>query len=126
MASQVDISGVSAAQVVGDGEQLTRAVRNLGENAARHANSSVRFSVREFDGHGEVAVTDDGPGIPADQHGAVFERFTRVDGARTADEGGTGLGLAIALEIASRHGGTITIDPDHAPGTRFVLAIPLA
>jgi signal transduction histidine kinase len=121
---RVDLSGVSAAQVTGDREQLARAVRNLGENAARHAASVVSFRVREHDGRAEVVVADDGPGIPPDRHAEVFERFARLDGARSGDDGGTGLGLAIAREIARRHGGTLTIDPGRSPGAAFVLALP--
>ncbi len=73
-----------------------------------------------------LAVSDDGPGIPAHHHDRVFERFTRLDDARPADAGGTGLGLAIARDIVERHGGTLTIDADHAPGARFVISLPLA
>jgi signal transduction histidine kinase len=123
---RVDLSGVSAAQVAGDREQLARAVRNLSENATRHAQSTVWFRVRETDGRAEVVVSDDGPGIPPDQREAIFERFTRVDTARRGVDGGTGLGLAIARDIAERHGGTLSVDPDGGPGASFVLSIPVA
>jgi signal transduction histidine kinase len=123
---RVDLAGVSAAQVVGDREQLARAVRNLGENAARHARSQLWFSVRERAETAEIVIADDGPGIPPDQRERVFERFTRLDEARAGVDGGTGLGLPIALEIVSRHGGTITIDGGHSPGTAFVVSIPRA
>jgi len=120
----VDISAVSGAQVEGDPGQLTRAVRNLADNASRHAASTVTFSVAEFDGMAEVAVTDDGPGIPPDARERVFDRFTRLDEARTAADGGTGLGLAIVRDIVERHGGAVSIDPDHHPGTRVVMRLP--
>jgi len=121
---RVDLAAVSGAQVAGDREQIARAVRNLSENAARHAQSTVWFGVREVDGLAQVVVTDDGPGIPPEQRGVIFERFTRADPSRTGT--GTGLGLAIALDIAQRHGGTITVDPDSARGASFVLSIPIA
>jgi signal transduction histidine kinase len=120
----VDISGVSAAQVAGDPGQLGRAVRNLAENAARHAASRVAFTTAEHDGVAELTVSDDGPGIPEDQRERVFERFARLDPARRRGEGGTGLGLAITREIVTRHGGSIHVDPAHEPGCRFVLRIP--
>ena len=73
-----------------------------------------------------VAVTDDGPGIPPEQRDEVFERFTRLDGARSAGDGGTGLGLAIVREVVEGHGGTIAVDPDHASGARLVVTLPRA
>ena len=121
---EVDPSGVSAAQVDGDPEQLARALRNLTDNAARHATGVVTLSLVEQNGAAVLSVADDGPGIPSDQHERVFERFTSLDEARTAGAGGAGLGLAIARDIIERHGGTITIDADHRPGTRFVVVLP--
>jgi signal transduction histidine kinase len=73
-----------------------------------------------------LAVADDGPGIPADRRDEVFERFTRLDGARSAGDGGTGLGLAIVRAVVEGHGGTVVVDPDHAPGARLVVSLPRA
>jgi signal transduction histidine kinase len=123
---RVDVAGVSAAQVRGDRDQLARVVRNLTDNAVRHARSAVTLSLAEQDGTAVLSVADDGPGIPADQRDAVFERFTRLDGARAAASGGAGLGLAIARDIVERHGGSVAIDPEHSPGTRFVVIVPRA
>jgi len=122
----VDATGVGAAQVVGDRGRLGRALGNVVDNAARHARSRVAVSLAERDGDAVVTVTDDGPGIPAGRHDEVFERFTRVDGARSAQSGGTGLGLAIARDIVADHGGTIAFDPDHRPGARLEIRLPLA
>ena len=72
-----------------------------------------------------LTVADDGPGVPPDDRDRVFERFTRLDDARSARDGGAGLGLAIARDIAERHGGTLTLD-DGSPGARFVLRLPAA
>ena len=121
---EVDIAGVSAAQVDGDGEQLNRALRNVADNAARHARGLVTFTLTEADHTAVLTVADDGPGIPPDQRERVFERFARVDAARTAGDGGTGLGLAITREIVEGHGGSIVVDPAYGPGARFVLTIP--
>lgn len=120
----VDISKVSAAQVLGDRVQLSRAVRNLIENANRHATSRVAISLQEVDGEAVLTVTDDGPGIPVEKHALVFERFGRIDAARNRADGGTGLGLAITKETVERHGGTIAIDAAHAGGARLVVRLP--
>jgi signal transduction histidine kinase len=111
--------------VFGDADQLRRVLRNLLDNAERHANGVVRVQLHETDADVELAITDDGPGIPPDQRARVFERFARLDTARTRDVGGTGLGLAIAREIVVAHNGTITI-PDTGPGATFLVTLPAA
>jgi signal transduction histidine kinase len=121
---EVDSSGVSAAQVSGDPDQLARAIRNLIDNAARYARRRLTLTLAERDHAAVLSVADDGPGIPPEQHQRVFERFTRLDEARSAAIGGAGLGLAIALDIVRRHHGRISIDPDHRPGARFVVTLP--
>jgi signal transduction histidine kinase len=122
----VDSSSVTGAQVIGDADQLGRAVANVVDNAARHATARVTLGLAEQDGHAVLAVTDDGPGVPPQHHERVFDRFTRLDDARSTDAGGAGLGLAIAREIVERHGGRIRIDPTHVDGARFVITLPLA
>lgn len=118
------MSGVSAAHLRGDSDQLTRAVRNLLANAARHARTVVAVSLREQRGSAVLTVDDDGPGIPADRRHGVFDRFTRLDEARTRDGGGTGLGLAITSDILVHHGGTIAVSDSDRGGARFVVEIP--
>jgi signal transduction histidine kinase len=122
----LDVQGVSAAQVRGDAAQLERVVQNLLENAGRHARSTVRVELQEVGDGAQLVVEDDGAGVPADQRERVFERFARVDDARTPGAGGTGLGLAIAQTIVERHGGTIAIDPTYTAGARFVVRLPVA
>jgi len=122
----VDVSGVSGAQVRGDPRQLTRAIRNLCDNAGRHALGTVTVTLAEQDDTAVLTVADDGPGIPSDQVDFVFERFGRLDDSRTQATGGTGLGLAITREIIERHHGTVAIDPDHQTGACFVVTLPLA
>jgi signal transduction histidine kinase len=121
----VDTNAVSAARSIGDPKQLARAIRNLASNAERHAASAVIFELREQDGHAQLVVADDGPGIPAAYHATVFERFTRLDEARSRDAGGAGLGLAIVQDIVMRHGGTISI-ASSGQGARFVMTLPRA
>jgi signal transduction histidine kinase len=105
----LDTLGVSAAAVIGRRDDLARVVRNLLENAVRHAASAVTVSLTMADGVALLAVADDGPGIPRADRERVFERFVRLDDARTRASGGTGLGLAIAREVVVAHGGSIEI-----------------
>lgn len=125
----VDVHGVSAAQTAGDAGQLARVLRNLADNAERHADAVVRFGLAEDGDDVVLVVADDGPGIAPEDRERIFERFTRLDEARARDDGGTGLGLAIAQEIVARHGGTIAAtDPDPGDdsgrGVRFVVRLP--
>ena len=125
-AVDIDAHEVSAAQVEGDRDALTRVVRNLLDNAERHARSAVSISVHESSEQAELQVSDDGPGIPPELRDRVFERFTRADDARDRASGGTGLGLAIAQEIVIAHGGTIEVASNGAGGATFVVRLPLA
>ncbi|MEZ5339950.1 MAG: HAMP domain-containing sensor histidine kinase [Acidimicrobiales bacterium] len=120
----INVANVSAAQVIGDGDELTRVVRNLTNNAARHATSTIWLSLVEQDSDVELVVTDDGPGIDDAMAERIFERFTRLDEARARDAGGSGLGLAIVKAIVERHGGSIVLDTTHSPGARFVVCLP--
>jgi signal transduction histidine kinase len=118
---RVDASAVSAARVRGDANQLKRAISNLASNAERHAATTITFELREHDGQSELVVADDGPGIPEEQREAVFQRFTRLDDARSEDAGGAGLGLAIVHDIVARHSGTISIGTSKAGGARMIV-----
>lgn len=123
---RVDASGVRPVQVLGDREQLARAVSNLADNAVRHARARVGVSLEETTDAAVLAVADDGPGVPVADAERIFERFTRLDDARTAGAGGAGLGLAIARGVATRHGGTLELDLEAPAGARFVLRLPLS
>ncbi|GLZ75786.1 two-component sensor histidine kinase [Actinorhabdospora filicis] len=101
--------------VDGDVDGLRRAISNLVDNAVRHAATRVVVSADAHPDGVRVSVTDDGEGVPVSDRARVFERFTRLDGARSRDKGGTGLGLAIVRELVARHGGTVTLH-DAAPG----------
>ncbi len=120
----IDLRSVSAAQTIGDTQQLTRATRNLLDNAERHATTLVTITLAEIDSRVRLTISDDGAGISADDRQHVFERFTRLDEARSRDAGGSGLGLAIVRDIVQRHGGSIDIE-DGLP-TTFVVDLPLA
>ena len=121
---ELDVAPGRAPTVAGRPEHLARAVRNLLENAARHARRAVSVTLRTDDRGVEFEVADDGPGIDPVQRSRVFDRFTRLDDARGRDEGGTGLGLPIAREVVEAHGGRISIGD--GPGGRLVVWLPLA
>ncbi|HET8680629.1 MAG TPA: ATP-binding protein [Micromonosporaceae bacterium] len=122
----VNPGGVSAAQVDGDPAALRRVLRNLGDNAARHARSQVAFALSERDGWAQLHVDDDGPGVPAGDRSRVFERFVRLDGARARTGGGSGLGLAIVAEVVAAHGGTVAVADAPLGGARITVRLPVA
>jgi signal transduction histidine kinase len=110
--------------VAGDPDALRRLLVNLLDNAVRHAASTVCVSVREDDGWAVLTVSDDGPGIPAEDAERAFGRFARLDNARDRiGEEGAGLGLAIVRSTAEAHGGSVSLG-DAAPGLRVVVRVP--
>ena len=120
---RMDSHDVRPVQVHGDDRQLARAVANLLDNAVRHARTAVTVTLEAEGARAVLSVSDDGPGIPAADRDRVFERFTRLDSARSAD-GGAGLGLAIARDIAVRHGGGLALESVAPAGARFVFTLP--
>jgi two-component system sensor histidine kinase SenX3 len=125
-------AGPSGVKVVGDARQLLTALGNLVDNAVRYgpAGSRVAVAVRLVSSpHGDVAevsVTDEGPGIPEGERERIFERFYRIDAARSRETGGTGLGLAIVKHVAAGHGGEATVWSDEGTGSTFTLRLPAA
>jgi signal transduction histidine kinase len=101
---KVDTNGVGAGRVSGDRAQLEKLVRNLADNAARHAHRRIVFSLGEGDARVVLTIDNDGDGIPRFERKRVFERFVRLEEARDRDSGGSGLGLAIVAHIAAAHG----------------------
>ena len=122
---EIRTRAVGPGRLLGDARSLERLVRNLGENAARHA-ATVAFGLATRDAHITLTVDDDGPGIePADRE-RVFERFVRLDDGRARADGGTGLGLAIAREVARAHGGDVTLADSPLGGLRAEVRLPAA
>jgi signal transduction histidine kinase len=107
----------------GDPAALARVLTNLIDNAVRHASGRVLLTGYREGGDAVVEVVDDGPGIPAEDRERVFDRFTRLDDARTRDDGGSGLGLAIVRELVRRHGGSVALY-DAESGVRAVVRLP--
>ena len=117
------------ADVRGSGRDLALLVRNLVDNAVRYTKPGGRVDVEVSDGaDGRVAlrVTDTGVGIPSRDLGRIFERFYRVDRARSRETGGTGLGLAIVRHVAENHGGTVSIESELGRGTCIEVHLPRA
>ncbi len=114
--------------VLGDEELLFTAVRNLVDNAVRYGaqGGEVRVEARTRRGQVEIRVTDDGSGITDTERERIFERFYRVDQARSRNTGGTGLGLSIVKHIAANHGGNVHVRSIPGEGSTFMLRIPQA
>ncbi|GAB2726602.1 sensor histidine kinase [Streptomyces bullii] len=112
-------------EVAGSRGQLGRLLANLLDNGQRHAHSTVAVTVRREGDRAVVGVADDGDGVPESDRERIFERFVRLDAARSRDDGGAGLGLAIARDVAVRHGGTLTVGEAPAGGALFELRLPL-
>ncbi|WP_280244443.1 sensor histidine kinase [Nocardia abscessus] len=113
--------------VTGSRTQLARVLGNLVDNAQRHAASTVRVAVeRGADGEVVLSVADDGPGVPDADRDRIFQRFVRLDDARTRDEGGAGLGLAIVRDVVERHRGIIRVTDGAPGGACFVVTLPVA
>jgi signal transduction histidine kinase len=109
-------------RVTEDPHDLGRALRNLADNAARHARTQVTLRVSVRDGWGCVEVTDDGPGVPDADRERIFDRFVRLDDSRTRPDGGSGLGLAITREVVQVHGGHVQAMP--GPGMTIRILLP--
>jgi two-component system sensor histidine kinase SenX3 len=120
--------GDAGMEVFGDESLLVVALQNLVSNAILYSpkGSRVGVGVSEVDGIVEIAVTDQGIGIPADELERVFERFYRIDPARSRHTGGTGLGLSIVKHVAQNHGGDVRVWSQPGYGSTFTLRLPEA
>ena len=124
---ELQVKCISPESVQGDRLQLVSAVSNLIDNAVKYSNKGgiVTVSAHEVNGCVEIEVADTGIGIPARDLDRVFERFYRVDRARSRTTGGTGLGLAIVRHVATNHGGDVTVRSREGEGSTFTLRIPM-
>jgi two-component system sensor histidine kinase SenX3 len=129
-AGEIDVvvGGIPDVEVLGDEAQLVTALRNLLANAVSYSPARTRVAVSvRVAGPGDVvdiSVTDQGIGIPAEEQGRIFERFYRVDPARSRRTGGTGLGLAIVKHVCANHGGECTVWSVPGEGSTFTLRLP--
>jgi two-component system sensor histidine kinase SenX3 len=117
---------VNVGKVFGDEDQLNVALSNLISNAIKYSpdNTKVGIGARRNEDVIEISVTDQGPGIPEDDQSRIFERFYRVDPARSRDTGGTGLGLAIVKHVCANHGGDCLVWSQVGQGSTFTLRFP--
>jgi two-component system phosphate regulon sensor histidine kinase PhoR len=122
----LESAGATDAVVLADEDALTQVFGNLIENAMKYGKGgkSVLVGAREIDGFVEFSVQDFGPGIASEHLNRIFERFYRVDKARSRESGGTGLGLAIAKHIVLAHGGTIRAESELGSGATFLFTLP--
>lgn len=120
------VGGTLPRRVHGDHDQLTMALRNLIENAVRYSpeNTRVGIGLSSRDGIAQVTVTDQGIGIPPEEQERIFERFYRVDAARSRQTGGTGLGLSIVKHVISNHGGEVRLWSQQGRGSTFTVRLP--
>ncbi|MEV8510183.1 ATP-binding protein [Actinoplanes sp. NPDC051475] len=117
---------VEPVRVMGDPDQLHRVLRNLVDNAVRHARTSVTIAQAAHSEHVELLVGNDGPPIAAADRERIFDRFVRLDHSRSRQDGGAGLGLPIARDIVVAHGGTLVVDPaEERAMLRIRLPIPV-
>ncbi|MEJ7772506.1 MAG: ATP-binding protein [Geodermatophilaceae bacterium] len=125
---QLTAAGQSDLIVRGVEPQLITALTNLLANAVAYSanETNVSVSTRARSGFAEIAITDDGVGIPDGDRQRVFERFYRVDQSRATATGGTGLGLAIVKHIVTNHGGSVEVWSEPGVGSTFTVRIPLA
>ncbi len=123
----IDIGIVENATVIGDRDQLIAAVHNLIVNAINYSPENTKVSVTSSikDGLVEIAITDQGIGIAESELGRIFERFYRVDPARSRQTGGTGLGLSIEKHVALNHGGDVKVWSKEGVGSTFSIILPI-
>jgi two-component system sensor histidine kinase SenX3 len=125
---EVTTGGEPGVLVRGDARQLSMALGNLIDNAVRYSpeGTSVGVTVRTAGPIAELVVTDQGIGIAEPDLARIFERFYRVDPARSRATGGTGLGLSLVKHVASSHGGEVTVWSRPGAGSTFTLRLPAA
>lgn len=125
---RVSLDAPAEVRVTGDPDLLSRLLENLVDNAIIHSPrmEEVRVAIRSEDRWARVTVSDRGPGIPPEHLGRIFDRFYRVDPARSREQGGSGLGLAIAKEIAQLHGGRLEVESTVGEGSSFRVSLPVA
>ena len=123
------VNEVPELSATADPERVQQVLSNLVDNAIKYGRNEGTVTIRGImtgDGMIELCVADDGPGIPAEARERIFERFYRVDKARSREQGGTGLGLSIVKHIVQSHGGKVWVESELGQGSRFYFSLPTA
>ena len=125
---QLQLAVSSSVPVTADRDAIHQVFSNLIENASKYAGtgSTIELGAREIDEGVEFYVGDSGPGIPSEHLPRIFERFYRVDKARSSESGGTGLGLSIVKHIVLNHGGRVRVESQLNQGSTFFFVLPFA
>jgi signal transduction histidine kinase len=123
----INLTEVDQVYVLGDADRLRQLILNLVDNAIKYTpeGGSVNMSLSKSNGSAEIEVVDTGVGISSEDLPRVFDRFYRVDKARSRNLGGSGLGLSIARWIAQAHGGTVGVESRLGEGSKFTISLPI-
>jgi two-component system sensor histidine kinase SenX3 len=124
---KISTGDIANGVVLGDRDQLIMAIQNLVENAVNYSPEGTQVTVSSIvkDGIITISITDQGIGIPENEKERIFERFYRVDPARSRESGGTGLGLSIVKHVATKHGGEVSVWSVEHVGSTFSLKLPI-
>jgi two-component system sensor histidine kinase SenX3 len=124
---KISTGDIANGVVLGDRDQLIMAIQNLVENAVNYSPEGTQVTVSSIvkDGIITISITDQGIGIPENEKERIFERFYRVDPARSRESGGTGLGLSIVKHVATKHGGEVSVWSVEDVGSTFSLKLPI-
>jgi len=123
---EIKLAYMEPAEVIGDGHRLKQMVWTLLHNAVKYTpeNGRIKITLQDLDDYAYLTVQDNGIGIPETDLPWIFDRFYRVDKARSRSEGGSGLGLSICKHIVDMHNGEIEVESEVGKGTRFKVRLP--
>ncbi len=124
---QIQLALADSCDIYADKSKLNQVIYNLMENAVKYtqAGGQIKVTLQRQGRDARLTVTDNGPGIPKENMSHIFDRFYRVDKARSREKGGTGLGLSIVHQLVLLHGGAIRVESEEGKGASFIVELPL-